>query len=108
MTANSTGLPIVVIHRLRHDPSRQACAYADEPNTHRDRAIRRCLNRSVARQLFRQLDTPMPSLGASRVLVGPSPLRFDKYRSQLRAVTRRASRLAGPVGTAGFEDQIAE
>jgi hypothetical protein len=49
-------LHIVVTHRLRHDPTTQAYAERRRTEQQSDRAIKRCLKRYVARQLFRQLE----------------------------------------------------
>jgi transposase len=57
---------LIVLTRLRHDPSTRAYAERRRAQGKTDREIRRCLGRYVTRQLYRQLETtPLASLDAS-------------------------------------------
>jgi transposase len=54
-------LHLIVIHRLRRDPTTRAYAERRRAQGKTDREIRRCLKRYVARQLYRQLEQPLDS-----------------------------------------------
>jgi transposase len=49
-------LHVIVVHRLRHDPTTIAYAQRRRAEGKTDREIRRCLKRYIARQLYRQLE----------------------------------------------------
>jgi transposase len=55
-------LHVIVIHRLRHDPTTRAYAQRRHADGKTDRDIRRCLKRYIARQLYRQLEQPLDRL----------------------------------------------
>jgi transposase len=57
-------LHVVVINRIRHDAATQAYVERRRAEGKSDREIKRCLKRYVARQLFRQLESPQTGLDA--------------------------------------------
>jgi len=50
-------LHVIVMHRLRRDPTTRAYAQRRRAEGKSDREIKRCLKRYIARQLYRQLET---------------------------------------------------
>ncbi len=57
-------LHVVVINRIRHDSATRAYVERRRAEGKTDREIKRCLKRHIARQLFRQLETPQVALDA--------------------------------------------
>jgi transposase len=57
-------LHVVVINRIRHDDATKAYVERRRAEGKSDREIKRCLKRYVARQLFRQLESPQVGLDA--------------------------------------------
>ena len=55
-------LHVIVVHRLRHDPTTRAYAERRRSEGKTDREIKRCLKRYIARQLYRQLEQPLDAL----------------------------------------------
>jgi len=55
-------LHVIVLHRLRHDPTTRAYAERRRAEGKNDREIRRYLKRYIARQLYRQLEQPLDAL----------------------------------------------
>jgi hypothetical protein len=54
-------LHTVVLSRLHYDPDTRACADRRRGEGKSDREIKRCLKRYIARQLYRQHETPPTS-----------------------------------------------
>lgn len=54
-------LHTVVLSRLRYDPATRAYADRRRAEGRTDREIKRCLKRYIARQLYRQLESPPPT-----------------------------------------------
>ncbi len=55
-------LHVVALSRLRYDPATQEYAERRQAEGKTNREIKRCLKRYIARQLFRQLETPQTRL----------------------------------------------
>jgi hypothetical protein len=55
-------LHVIVLHRMRHDPTTRAYTERRQAEGKTDRDIKRCLKRYVARQLYRQLEQPLDAL----------------------------------------------
>jgi transposase len=54
-------LHVIVLCRLRYDPTTRAYAERRRAEGKTDREIKRCLKRYIARQLYRQLESPPPT-----------------------------------------------
>ena len=61
----NSALHTIALSRLTHDPTTRAYAQRRLAQGKTRREIRRCLKRYIARQLYRLLETPVPTLDAT-------------------------------------------